>query len=536
MRLIVKDYIAQLKEKDELDLLLCELYNQKGYIPDNIPKTGNRQYGVDIQMHNASEILLFVIKQGNIDRSTWDSNQNSVRESLDEIRDAYLNMLTTAERKKKIKIIVATNGLREESIRPNWNGYVNRNSSWNGKKIEICFLGIDEIVQLIQEELFNEYLFDKTVQSALRKALYFVGESDYKRQYYESVIDSLISNIRKAHTGKQSTKAMACLHMASVMMSQYASDSGVNKIAIMISEYTIIRYWQYLLSEGGLGKNRYVELLIKLCHDYEKWNDLYCEKVKEVCRVKEEFPNYNVVENRVLIYEILGYLVSYANYLYERNDERYREVLNSIISLLINHPEFVYAPYDANIGTLIGLYRLMSKEGRMREIKILMEQQGETLKRYYRQQNKYPAPSDSFEEAVKIEFKTNDEPYEMSGFWGYFLLCVACADYKELYESLKEFLDKDLSGVTKCVCFFRSNEETTFYDYYAMNRAGEGVALETEKDYKFFKKKTKFILDQYKSEKFSFDEFCFEALEIMTCHYYGYIPRVNFNFINTKEQ
>lgn len=535
MRLIVKEYIAQLKEKDELDLLLCELYNQKGYIPDNRPKTGNRQYGVDIQMHNATELLLFVVKQGNIDRSTWSGNQNAVRESLEEIRDAYLNMLTVAEMKKRIKIIVATNGLKEESIRPNWNGYVNNNSSWNGKKIEIGFLGIDEIVQLIQEELLNEYLFDRSAQSALRKALYFVGEGDYKRQYYEKVIDSMISNIKAAHNGKSLAKAMACLHMASVMMSQYASDNGVNKIAIMISEYSIIRYWQYLLSEGRLGKAKYVDLLIKLCHDYEKWNDLYCDRVKEVCRVKEKFPNYNVVENRVMIYEILGYLVSYANYLNELSDDRQREVLNSIIALVNGHPEYVYAPYDADIGTMIGLYRLLAKQGREKEIKILMEEQGEKLKYYFKQNHKYPAPSDSFEEAVKIEFHTSEEPYETSSFWGYFLLCVSCMDFSELYESMKEFLDEDLKEVTKCVWFLRANEERTFYDYYAMNLAGEGVEIETGKNYKTFKKKTKFILDQYKSEKFSFDEFSFEALEIMTCHYYGYIPRVNYKLFNPED-
>ncbi len=532
MRLIVKEYIAHLKEKDELDILLCELYNQKGYISDNRPKTGNRQYGVDIQMHNASEILLFVVKQGNIDRGMWEGNPNAVRESLNEVRDVYLNMLTATEMKKKIKIIVATNGLKEESIRPNWNGYVKSNSSWNGKKIEISFLGIDEIVQLIQEELFNEYLFDKSVQSALRKALYFVGESDYKRKYYEKVIDSMISNIKEAHNGKMLAKAKACLHMASVMMSQYASDNGVNKIAIMISEYSIIRYWQYLLSEERFGKTKYVDLLIKLCHDYEKWNDLYCDRVKEVCRVKEKFPNYNVVENKVMIYEILGYLVSYANYLNELGDERQREVLNSIIALVNDHPEYVYAPYDADIGMMIGLYRLLAKQGRGKEIEILMEQQGEKLKYYYKQNHKYPAPSDSFEEAVKIEFQTNKESYETSGFWGYFLLCLFCVDFNELYDSMKEFFDKDLKEVTKCVWFLRTNEERMFYDYYAMNLAGEGIEIETEKDYKTFKKKTKFILDQYKSEKFSFDEFCFEALEIMVCRYYGYIPRVNYKLFN----
>ena len=110
MRLIIKEYISQLKEKDELDLLLLELLVQNGYVADNIPRTGNRQYGVDIQLHNEEEILLLVIKQGNIDRTTWDSCPNAVRQSLDEIKDAYMDLLTEQEKKKKKRKKCLTSG------------------------------------------------------------------------------------------------------------------------------------------------------------------------------------------------------------------------------------------------------------------------------------------------------------------------------------------------------------------------------------------------------------------------------------------
>ncbi len=89
MRLIIKDYLLQLKEKDELDLLLCDLLFQMGYITDNKPETGNRQYGVDIRAHNKHEVLLCVVKQGNLDRRNWDSGPNAVRQSLNEILDVY---------------------------------------------------------------------------------------------------------------------------------------------------------------------------------------------------------------------------------------------------------------------------------------------------------------------------------------------------------------------------------------------------------------------------------------------------------------
>ena len=79
MRLEVKDYLLALKEKDELDLLIGDLYLQKGYHRTSNPKTGNRQYGVDLQLNRGKEILLCVIKQGSIDRKVCKHSNMSTR-------------------------------------------------------------------------------------------------------------------------------------------------------------------------------------------------------------------------------------------------------------------------------------------------------------------------------------------------------------------------------------------------------------------------------------------------------------------------
>ena len=48
MRLVLEEYLKTLREKDELDLLLCDLLLLEGYTVFNRPRTGERQYGVDI--------------------------------------------------------------------------------------------------------------------------------------------------------------------------------------------------------------------------------------------------------------------------------------------------------------------------------------------------------------------------------------------------------------------------------------------------------------------------------------------------------
>lgn len=443
MRLIVKEYIYQLKEKDELDVLLSQIFVQKGYIADNQPKTGNRQYGVDIQLHNEDELLMLVVKQGNIDREIWDGSINAVRQSLDEIKDVIINSLTFKEKEKSIRIIVATNGQKEESIKLNWNNYVNNNRIWNGLSITIEFMGIDDIVKEILDNFFNEYLFDVSLHSAIRKALYFIGEGDYKREYYEKIVDSLIGNLKDSGK-KRVDKICATLYLASQMICQYAYDNGNNKISIMVSEYVIIKYWKYIVENKVLEKPRYIEWLLKFCKSYEKWNDIYVVKIKRIVDKEIILPNYNVVENRILFYEILGYIASYGNYLLDVNPKKAKNNLSIIIELINEYPYFDYAPYDSCVSIVIMIYEIFYYYDRVDEIKVLMKNQVYNLVQYYCSQRKFPAQTDSFEEAVKIEEGIGTVNYEVSAFWGYYLLLINQLGCKELYESIKEFLKVDL--------------------------------------------------------------------------------------------
>lgn len=527
MRLIVKEYISQLKEKDELDILISQIFVQKGYIADNQPKTGNRQYGVDIQLHNDDELLMFVVKQGNIDRETWDGGINAVRQSLDEIKDVTIKNLTTEEKKKLIKIIVATNGQKEESVKFNWNNYVDNNRLWNEIPIIIEFMGIDDIVKEILDNFFNEYLFDASLHSAMRKALYFIGEGEYKREYYEKIVDSLIANL-KDNKKKKFDKTCATLYLASQMICQYAYDNGNNKISIMVSEYVVIKYWKYLAQNNMLGKQRYVEWLLKFCKSYEKWNDIYVEKIRKIVDKEVILPNYNVIENRVLLYEILGYIASYGNYLMGVKPQKAKLVLDMIIGIINEYPYFEYAPYDSSIGIVIMVCKIMHFYNYVDGIETLMMNQAYSLVEHYKSQSKFPAQTDSFEEAVKIEESGEKVNYEVSAFWGYYLLLIEQMSSKELYESIKEFLKVDLKNVSKCVWFLKKEEEFLFYEPFAMNMAGEGIEITIEKTFEEFSAKVQFIMKQYEKDIFSFDEYSFKSLEVIICHYFGYIPRVKF--------
>lgn len=530
MRLLIKEYILQLKEKDELDFLLCDLLFQKGYIMDNRPKTGNRQFGVDIRAYNDEEFLLCVVKQGDLRRKNWDSDQNAVRQSLDEIKDCYIRSLTDKPQ-KKLRIAVVTNGELDEAVRLNWDGYVSRNTNWDGLEVKIEFWGIDSVTHDVQEFLFDEHIFGKELQGLLRKALYFVGESDYRNVHFEKIIDALLVDLEAKNT-KLFRKRISGIYLASQMIAQFAADEGIYKIGIMVSEYLIIRFWKYMLVNNCFEDSNYVEWLCKFTSAYDKWALQYYNSVKYVCESREHFPAYNPVEQRVLLYEIIGYLTSYSYFLsffcqekkYLRN--RVQQIYSSVVQLIDNNSMFFYPPYDIHAGIITMLLRLSDRLGNIANIHALLNTQCCYTAFDYRMRKKYPSPIDSFEDAVNIYMGFPSESYQVSAFWGTMLEWLALMGEEETYLEIQPILEVDLKEVTKCVWFLRSEEESLFYDTYAMNRAGEGVSVEIHDTFEKFKEAIDYMMQQYSQEHFSFETYSFEALELIICRYYNYLPRV----------
>ena len=202
--------------------------------------------------------------------------------------------------------------------------------------------------------------------------------------------------------------------------------------------------------------------------------------------------------------------------------------LLTITCIINEYPYFEYAPYDSSIGIVIMVCKIMHFYNYVDGIETLMTNQAYSLVEHYKSQSKFPAQTDSFEEAVKIEESGEKVNYEVSAFWGYYLLLIEQMSSKELYESIKEFLKVDLKNVSKCVWFLKKEEEFLFYEPFAMNMAGEGIEITIEKTFEEFSAKVQFIMKQYEKDIFSFDEYSFKSLEVIICHYFGYIPRVKF--------
>ena len=132
MKLIIRQYLASLKERGELDAILPDLLSELGLNVYSRPSRGTRQDGVDVaavgklEGDDADKVYLFSIKAGDLTRSDWDGNTSqALRPSLNEIRDTYIpNRLPVEHRDKEIVICICLGGEIKENVSTQVEGYI----------------------------------------------------------------------------------------------------------------------------------------------------------------------------------------------------------------------------------------------------------------------------------------------------------------------------------------------------------------------------------------------------------------------------
>src|ERR1039457_4724855 len=123
MKLIIRQYVAGLKERSELDAVLPDLLSQMGLVVYSRPGRGTRQDGVDVAAVGSldggpEKVYLFSIKAGDLSRKEWDGDSvQSLRPSLNEIIDSYIpNRIPTEHKEKDIVICVTFGGDVQEQV------------------------------------------------------------------------------------------------------------------------------------------------------------------------------------------------------------------------------------------------------------------------------------------------------------------------------------------------------------------------------------------------------------------------------------
>ena len=193
MKLILVEYLASLKERGELDVILPDLLSEIGMSVFSRPAIGTRQYGVDVGAVGSPDgerkVFLISIKPGDLRRSGWNTGQQSLRASLDEIRDAYIpRNLARRYQDLPVVIVLCLGGELHEAVRPNVEGYIDNHTN---ERLEFEVWNGDMLADLLLSGVLRENALPETWRSDFRKSLALVDEPDASFAHFCRLVNSI---------------------------------------------------------------------------------------------------------------------------------------------------------------------------------------------------------------------------------------------------------------------------------------------------------------------------------------------------------
>lgn len=500
MKLILKEYLASLKERDELDAILPDLLSQMGLVVFSTPHRGVREYGVDIAAVGSiggeqEKVYLLSVKAGNLTRETWNGSSNQVlRPSLDEILDSYIPAIIPSEHKNKpVEICLCFGGEVHSGIRQLVTGYTSRNSTdsiqfseWNG----------DKIAEFILQYFLNEELAPEKYRRLLRKSIAMLDEPDVSIQYYKSLVNELCS--QELDDKKSVINVLRQVNIYTWMLFAWSRDVGNLESAYICSEYVLLKAWD--ISKSFLqtkGKNTEVinNLLYKLINLQLTVADFYFEKIvvpsaSTYLGLSSMVAPSCAVDVNLKLFDLLGRLSlrgiwTYNQYCLLINqseaeedlrafETQYHETCNLIMSMIDNN-SMLLTPYKDDQATdiMLAIFCL----SRCREYHIFIESWLKNLvnltdisfatnQKYFSNIQEY---SKLIEHPLNINKEYREEVTKGSILLPYLSLVASIFDFKELYSSIQSLHNEFLSHSNIQLYFFNEDSENYLYNNMEMH-------------------------------------------------------------------
>lgn len=256
MKLVIREYLASLREREELDAMLPNLLSEMGFTVYSRPSRGTRQYGVDIAAVGTADggerkVYLFSVKQGDLNRQDWDGTPQALRSSLNEIRDAYIRTcIPTEYQSLPIVICLVFGGDIKEAVLQEVRGYIHQNTTptvtyeeWNG----------DRLADLILTGVLREGMFTGEMRGHLRKAAAMVEDPDIAYAHFQKLVDAIVN--RPAKKKAERITKVREIYMCLWVLFTWAREADNVEAPYRASEYTVLRAWELLKDMIG-GKGR----------------------------------------------------------------------------------------------------------------------------------------------------------------------------------------------------------------------------------------------------------------------------------------
>jgi hypothetical protein len=490
MKLVIAEYLRTLRERDELDRLLPDLLVEMGYVPVARPQTGNRQFGVDLAARGQNsktgieELLLLVVKQGDIGRTEWNDGNQGVRSSINEILDVYLRShIEPQDSARRIRIVVATNGELKQVARASWSGFATEHSA----KADFEFWGLDRIAELVEQYLLDEHVFRDEDRKQLRRALALSGDSEYdQRDLHRLFLRTLGLSQDGAlqSTGmskKELVKALRIVNLSAQAFASWSVNDGDARQGVRAMERALLWSWHRIqLAEESHRDAAIVDGFSSLWLGYLTMARRYFEKVQEHCHVEDGLFGYysDGSEFSMVAFEQIGLLASIglSQIAFATNDEELdkthranaRVVAEALASAVQNNgicssPCMDRHSQDITLGLM-----LLLVAGMVDEAKEWLKKLVRNVDYAYKAKRYVPISSDSLDELAESGGWSGEQtdPRVMNMSWTIPTLAGWCAILKmdESYQVLASESQASYPGV--CLQLWHPDDDIYRHLYF----------------------------------------------------------------------
>jgi len=365
MKLILKEYLASLKERGDLDkALLPNLLSAMGLQVLKTPMIGTRQDGVDIAAvgklsgDDKTYLYLLCVKAGDVGRNDWDAGPQSVRPELQEILDVYIGAKISKEHQDlPIKICLCMGGELKETVEGNWAGFTQKNAAanvhfelWNG----------DRLAGFMEKSLLARELLDESARRHFQKTLAMVNEPEACYEYTRSFLNGVLPPEIPKDKDRllRLRQAYICLHAICAWAIEAKSLDAIYRI----SELGLLFCWdamrdQPIKKKPTKHQAALAEILDQYIRLYLIMSELYFEKVlyphaETLHALTVSVKSREAVDGNLAMFELLGRMAArgiwtdlFGKALAEGNpefskslNEQTEKMLDMLVALINSNP------------------------------------------------------------------------------------------------------------------------------------------------------------------------------------------------------
>ncbi|NHF68431.1 hypothetical protein [Xanthomonas hortorum] len=500
MKLIIKEFLSQLRESGELDRLLPDLLARMKIIPISRAQVGVRQNGVDIAAvgkdeHGVKTLFLFVLKVGDLGRRDWDGGVNAVRATLNQIQDSYLRSSVRSEhRDLPAKVVICSTGDLKQEVLQDYAGYVDGHAK---ERLSFEFWSGDRLADLIDAHLLDEYAIDPSERANLRRAIALIGSRDYDLRHAYKILQVLLLNSHDVATALNPSRRKFFIRQvktAALMLEilfRWAREEGNLLNAFRVGERCCLWTWEAIRIRGLFKYGPAASAYWDIYQIHNRICEAYFNKLRPYFLVRDGLSGM-ARENALVtdkVFEQIGVLAeiglvqlqSEEMNVDSKDDEdaatNATMVADVLAALIKNNPSSGSPRYDGNAIELSLAFMLLLATRRREAAKQWLEELANRVSFAFSTSKHFPVATDSFDDLVALEVGNLTEEQveklkDLSTLAPTLMYWSVVFGHDQVYQSLQAAQDRAFKGVCLQAWYADENTEALLYRQAAQYESG----------------------------------------------------------------